>query len=157
MIYIEPCQTLSVTSLQAISDMTYTLGDALGPTSQAYSFEQAPNCEYEITYEVVGLPGIAVHNEPFRSFTVPYSEDKSLIGNYPVTVLAHVTHFADHTKNTNLTVSTPVNFNIEIIDPCPDTILNDLVINDMERAVKQPGISQKVFEPKDSVSNNFGT
>ena len=50
-----------------------------------------------------------------------------------------------------------INFDIIMIDPCFDSVLNPLEIKDMERSVMQPGVIQQVFPSKDSVSEMYGT
>jgi len=50
-----------------------------------------------------------------------------------------------------------INFDIEMIDPCFESVLNPLEIKDMERYVMQAGVIQQVFPSKDSVSESYGT
>ena len=50
-----------------------------------------------------------------------------------------------------------VQFDIIMIDPCFDSVLNPLEIKDMERSVMQEGIIQQVFPSKDSISEKYGT
>lgn len=75
-----------------------------------------------------------------KNFFVRPTEDKSLVGTYPVQVEARVTHFTDHNAIQQRTSTAMINFDIEMIDPCYNSVLNPLEIKDMKRSVMQAGI-----------------
>lgn len=129
------------------------IGDLLGVTSDQYAFVQNPTvCDYDLEVTVTGLEAFMVHQEPQGNVHVPETQDKSLAGTYPVTVTAQVTHFTDHTMTSTVTVTEEISFNFILIDPCPDSIMQPMTILDMQRSVKQVGISQQVFPPQDTIS-----
>ena len=47
-------------------------------------------------------------------------------------------------------------FQIEMIDPCFASVMDPLIIDDMQRAVKQASISQSLADVADDVSKTFG-
>ena len=47
-------------------------------------------------------------------------------------------------------------FQIEMIDPCFASVMDPLLIDDMQRAVKQAGTTQSLLDVQDLVSRTFG-
>ena len=95
-IYIEPCLVDSLAPLNPIPDLEYTIGDFLGAVSGAYEFVQSPDCGYEVDITITGLEPFFDHQENLKNFFVRPTEDLSLVGTYPVQVMATVTHITDH-------------------------------------------------------------
>ena len=62
----------------------------------------------------------------------------------------------DHTFATYTTWAQEFTFQVVMIDPCKTSILNDFVVEDMSRSVKQMPSSQKLVKPQDSVSQSYG-
>ena len=54
-IYIEPCLVDSLTKVNPIQDVEYTIGEFLGAISGAYQFVQTPDCGYEVEITIIGL------------------------------------------------------------------------------------------------------
>lgn len=53
-IYIEPCQVASLTPLNPIPKVEYTIGNFLGAVSGAYEFVQTPDCGYDVEIIITG-------------------------------------------------------------------------------------------------------
>ena len=86
MITVNPCIVSSLTTVDNMGDMTYTIGDP-DLTQGTYSFQDLPNsCGYDQTIVVVGLPTFAMHDDSAREFTVFETFDHSLIGSYNVAI-----------------------------------------------------------------------
>lgn len=74
------------------------------------------------------------------NFFIRPTEDLSLVGTYPVQIQAQVTHITDHNMIKTQTRTSIINFEMNLIDPCFDAVLNPLEIKDMKRSVMQVGI-----------------
>ena len=156
-IYIEPCLVDSLTPLNPIPNLEYTIGELLGVVSGAYEFVQSPDCGYDVDITITGLEPFFDHQQGLKNFSVRPTEDLSLAGTYPVQVQAQVTHITDHNKINTQTRTAVISFDITMIDPCFNSVLDPLDISDMARSVMQPGIIQQVFPSKDSVSEKYGS
>ena len=95
----------SVVSLNTVNNLYYTIGDPIGVLSYSYAFSYTPVvCGYEITYTIVGQEDGFEHQEGSKNFIVAPSDEKSLAGVYPVSIVATVNHLADHTATTTTSV-----------------------------------------------------
>ena len=84
------------------------------------------------------------------------TEDLGLHGIYFVTLRAEFEQPTDYTKSTMQPFSKEYVFQIEMIDPCFSGVMDALIIDDMQRAVKQASTSQSLADVADDVSKTFG-
>ena len=83
-----------------------------------YIFDEDPICDYPETVTLTGLPAFVTHNAPVTDdFSVPFSDDLSLIGSYPVNIRSVIEIPDDYTKSTFTTMFVEYDF-IVFIEPC---------------------------------------
>ena len=83
---VEACTVLTFEAIQRPADaVDYTLGQPSFDTD-AYEFQQTPDCGYATTISFVDLPGepLVTHNEVDRTLTIAKSSDQDFIGIYNV-------------------------------------------------------------------------
>ena len=66
---------------------------------------------------------------------MPKTEELSYHGVYDVTVRAEFEQPTDYTKSTMVSIFNEYIFQIEMIDPCFASIMDPILVDDMERAV----------------------
>ena len=154
-VFFEPCEVLSIDQV-SIPTLAYTIG-AGQLTSPQYSFAQVPACGYPFQIDVIDLPPFATQGTSANDFTVPFTEQLSLHGLYPVQVIYTVEHPTDHTKTDTVVVTSDFTFEIDMIDPCFNSMIDVFTIADFERRVKQVKIGRTLNQVKDVVSSTYGT
>ena len=66
-------------------------------------------------------------------------------------------HPSDHTKTDTVVVTSDFTFEIDMVDPCYNSMFDVFTIADFERSVKQVKIDRTLDEVKDVVSSTYGT
>ena len=62
----------------------------------------------------------------------------------------------DYTKSSYSTMTVSMSFNLELIDPCPESSMVPFEIEDMERFVNQPELTRIIVtDVPDTVSLNY--
>ena len=84
-----------VASLQVI-DITYVLNTPT-LTDGNYVFDEVPFCGYAETVTLTNLPVFVTHNLATSDFTVPETNDLSLIGSYIVNIKSSISVPTDWT------------------------------------------------------------
>ena len=121
---VNPCQILSFTANAFPATQTYTLGD-LGYTTPQYGFSQTNTCNYAESLTISGLPPSSAvsSNLANKDFTFIQTINRSIIGDYLVTIQAQIDVPIDFTLTSSNQFSQIVSFTIKIIDPCPSTTI----------------------------------
>ena len=65
-------------------------------------------------------------------------------------------HPTDYTKTDTVVVTSDFTYEIDMIDPCYDSIFDDFSIANIDRSVKQDKIDRVLEEVPDSVSKTYG-
>lgn len=103
MIQVEECTVLNYTIEKTITSISYNIG-AADLTSQKYSFIETPACQYPETVIVTNLPSFAHHNEGTSDFTIPQTNDLTLLGSYKVSLRSEINIPDDYTMTTYTTM-----------------------------------------------------
>ena len=106
---------------------------------------------------MTNLPTFTFHQEPSSNFLIANTEDLSLDGTYTVTLRSEIQVPTDYTKTVFTTWEQTYTFNIIMIDPCKTSTIDDFVILDMTRSVKEGTNTQTIVDPTDLVSRTYGT
>ena len=154
LVTINPCTT-TVTVNSPSNKITYTIGDNT-LTDGTYSFTQTPNCGYIVFVDLTNLPAHVLHQKNSKDFRIPKTEDRKLEGTETVNVRGYVSEPDDYTATTFTAKDANFNFDIEMVDPCPATVLQPFAINDMQIEVFGPADVQTLTLPQDSVALNYG-
>ena len=70
--------------------MRYIVGAESLLNVGAYKFDQDPFCNYPETVTLTNLPNFVTHNKLTSDFTIPKTNDLSLIGKYFVTIKSEI-------------------------------------------------------------------
>ena len=86
---MEPCVVTDyVASLQVI-EIRYALNTP-ALTDGNYVFDEVPFCGYTETVTLTNLPVFVMHNLAASDFTVPKTNDPSLVGSYVVNIKSSI-------------------------------------------------------------------
>ena len=96
--------------------MIYTVGQP-AITSSQYSFTQSPNCGYEETLSITGVPSQVDHDLTNRDFTVRQTFDDADAGAYVVSVRSSFQVPTDATESSFQNFEVSYDFTI-FIEPC---------------------------------------
>ena len=88
-VFMEPCIVTTYEASTQITVIVYNVNQAT-LTDGSYVFDESPVCNYPETVTVTNLPAFATHNELTSDFTIPQTNDLSLIGEYTVTLRSEI-------------------------------------------------------------------
>ena len=115
-ILIEPCIVSTYTATTSITQIVYNIG-ALEKTDGLYTFDEDPVCNYPETITLTDLPTFVTHNESTSDFTIPLTDDLSLLGEYTVTIKSEICVPDDHSKATCTPFIVEYDF-VVVMQPC---------------------------------------
>ena len=105
-----------------VTDITYVLNTPTF-TGGNYIFDEQPFCGYTETVALTNLPVFVTHNLATSDFTVPATNDLSLIGSYVVNIKSSISVPTDWTQSSFLIFFADYDFTV-YIEPC---VVNDYV------------------------------
>ena len=117
-----------------VTVINYNIG-APDLTDGLYVFDEDPICNYPETVTVTNLPDFMIHNEAASDFTVTQVTDKSLLGEYTVTLKSEICVPDDYTEATCTVMESEYDFLVRV-QPC--------TVNDFVDTVKITDISYNV-------------
>ena len=78
-IYVDPCVVNTYTATTKVTLISYNIGDATFQGGK-YFFDEDPVCNYPETVTLTNLPTFVTHNTPSSDFTIPKTNNLSLLG-----------------------------------------------------------------------------
>ena len=122
-IFVEPCVVTDYQSTLTVASLSYFIRD-VSLTDGPYAYEQIPACGYPETITVTNLPAFAQHNTATQDFTIPQTNDLTLIGQYTVTLRSEISVPTDYTKTSFNTLFVEYTFPI-YMEPCQISSFTD--------------------------------
>ena len=95
-IFVAGCLVTNYYASTKVTRIDYNIGSP-SLTDGFYEFEEDPACNYPEKVTVTNLPAFVTHNEASSDFTIPYTGDLSLLGEYVVTIRSEICVPDDHT------------------------------------------------------------
>lgn len=96
-----------------VTVINYNIG-APDLTDGLYVFDEDPICNYPETVTVTNLPDFMIHNEAASDFTVTQVTDKSLLGEYTVTLKSEICVPDDYTEATCTVMESEYDFLVRV-------------------------------------------
>ena len=101
-----------------MTGISYSIGGATLANVGSYIFGEDPVCNYPETVTLTDLPTFVTHNGPTSDdFTVPQTNDLTLIGSYPVTIRSEICVPDDHTQASCTPLFSEYEFTV-LMEPC---------------------------------------
>jgi hypothetical protein len=114
--------------------------------SEKYTISQTPECQSEVKYQIIGQEDWLEHREAESDFMIKKDVEVAT-GIYPVKLEASVTFYTDYTKTEEKTISSSIDFNIEVMNLCEDDEVEAIgVIPDQIYSIALDGM--RVFSPQ---------
>lgn len=155
-IKVQPC-LIDEFSVSPFEKMTYTIGER-AKASPRFSFTQKPSCDYPEKYVISGLDlaPFVKKIKGLKQFYVEKTDDLSLAGSYYITVRKEFEQPLDYTKKDNLIVANEFTFEVEMINPCYDSKMATLLIDEMDFSFKSSPKLQQIKNVQDQISQKYG-
>ena len=153
---VNPCQVTDF-GLAVDSAVGFSVGDET-PTLLPYQLQQVTNCGYQVTTSLSNSHSFMTLNQDASQIEF-FTSSMDDINTYTVTISSTIQVPTDYTRAEFVDMTAEQSIQVEILDPCSQTVFNSFSITDMQITINDltnGQQTQQLPEVQDSVSLSVG-